>query len=233
MSVFLHSIRRNGYQGDIVIIGNGLRGDFSTLFIANDVEYYEAEPEGCFSIGRWKRYLPHIPRYDYVFCCDTTDVVIQSDLDGLWVDGVHVTEESANVGDEGTNTHYVRIAHGDAIFERIKNTKIINGGTVWGNRDSMLEYCREIISPQYRGTDQGILIGLAREGIINATIHTNRESVWTLALEGYTGYGIPLKPLEHQFIDGKLATLEGHIPDVVHQYNRFPSLVQKFTELYA
>jgi len=234
LSVFCNSIRCNGYQGDVIITGYGLTGKWETLFRNNDIEFRLGEPLGHFDRQRWGWHIPYISQYDHVFACDCKDVVIQSDLDGFWRDGLHVTEEAANVGDEQTNTHYVKVAHGDEVFERVKNTPAINGGTVWGDSRAMLALCHEISNMQkYRGADQGLLIGLIRERLVQATIHPNREKIWTLALEGYRGFGIPLLPLEHQFIGDRLATPEGHIPDVIHQYNRFPDLISEFEAIYG
>ena len=233
MAIFCNSIRRNGYQGDVIITGYGLTGNWDRMFRNNDIEFRLGEPLSHFDRQRWGWYIPYISRYDYVFGCDCKDVVIQSDLDGLWIDGLHITEEAANVGDEQTNTHYVKIAHGYEVFGRIRNTRALNGGTVWGNQDAMLDYCHQMANSDYRGTDQGVMTGLVREGILNAIVHPNRERVWTLALEGYRGYGIPLLPLEHQFIGDKMATLGGHVPDVIHQYNRFPELIERFQDIYG
>src|SRR3989304_3563871 len=233
LAIFCNSIRRNGYQGDVVMVGNGLTGDADKLFSQNDIQFRVGEElQTHLDRGRWGWYIPHISDYDFVFGCDSRDVVIQGDLADFWQDGLHVTEEAANVGDEETNTHYITVAHGQAVFERAKNMRAINGGTVWGDSVSMLAYCQEQMKG-YRGTDQGVLIGLVREGILKATIHPNREQIWTLALEGFRGRALPQLPLDYQFVDGKMATPEGHVPNVIHQYNRFLELVGLFTELYG
>ena len=150
--IFVRSARRH-WDGTILVVGDTIDKTTEKLFNDNYVVWDGGHPRPePFGRGRFKNYLPHLPKYDRVFISDMRDVAFQDApvLD----DGLCVTEEAEPIRRENYNTEWVK-RHGDDVFERIKDCTILCGGTVWGDAQSLIGLC-ELIG-RTEGSDQGTI----------------------------------------------------------------------------
>lgn len=231
LCVFVNSARRNGYDGDIVLLGDVVSDDTRRYFVDTGVDFRGGyERPAPFFRGRWPLYISVLREgWDSVLIADSRDVVFQETP--VWESGLNVTEESAAIWQEGYNTEWIRKPWGDDVFERIKHYPILCAGTVWGDPDSLMRLCEFI--RDHDSMDQGSLNYAARERVLPATIYPNGEKVWTLGLEGYDFVKQDMVGFPPMFVRYKLVLPDYHVPPIVHQYDRHPNLVTMFKELYG
>jgi len=236
---FLNSLAATAYQGCVVLYVSNLSRDTLRTIQAYGVE---TRPAAAFlkrnmdqQLTRYLMYFDFLSGYkhalNFVMFSDVRDVIFQADPSGITqskTPGFHVFLESADVpiDRDGSNLRWLHDAYGQDVASIIGAMPICCSGITMGDHAGMLGYTGMMIDEmrqqsggmRIRGVDQGIhnfILWMRRPAL--AVIHQNADHVLTLGVGTQASYGI---------VEDMVTAAAGHIPPIVHQWDRHPELVQ-------
>lgn len=237
LAPFVLSLRRSGYQGDVVLLTYGCSAETAAFLRSHQARIapftaLSAMPMSMNS-ARMFRYFDWLLEailnaeggcgYNRILLSDVRDVVFQGDPFAQATEGrvLFFLESGRTIGDCPINSDWVQRAYGAAILEELSRRPISCAGTVIGSPDGLLEYLahmlRHIVAvvPEHRfsGVDQAIHnFILAKELVSGSSAIPNGRAVMTVPTTDPTG----LRMLS----DGRIANPDGSISEIVHQYDR-------------
>lgn len=175
------------------------------------------------------------PNYDQIMITDVRDVWFQRDP-FAWMhgeEGVFCFEEilGRTIGNCPSNSEMIREAVGPKRASLVSDCQVSCAGVTFGTRNAMLLYLRkfcELAFTAYRpktstGSDQGVHNWIVhREGIQGLRLLNNEGPVNTMGL--YQTEAIRTDGLGH------VVNAVGDVQPVLHQYDRFPSIVRMLND---
>lgn len=245
---FVSSLRRTGYSGEIVFFVRSLSAGTRKKLAQAGVRcidfdltapYLDAYP---FDLPRvTEKPLPLLTlrfflyqsflrsqgdRYAHVLLADVRDVLFQKDPFAGAADGLSCFSErdDISIAESPTNLRWVEEAFGHDAGTRIGARPILCAGTIMGTVPALLDLLavfERVVFAQDRPekvNDQGAYNYLIHENLAPHTIYRNDTGrVLTLALEN------TIRMDE----SGNVYDAAGHIPAVIHQYDRHPLITRR------
>jgi len=242
MAVFVNSCRKFNNADVVMLVETDITEQKFNWLKQNNVDIIY----GTFitSLSGWindKRYLKYIDfllesgdKYDNIFLTDVRDVVFQGNIFSNNLNGLHVFFEDSNetCGSEKWNYNILKIAYGENIANDLFNENILCSGTTVGNFKNILEYvwfqvkelekCKAFNTNIDMTIDQATHNFLLHTNMLDHIKHENGDIVATLQ---------NTSP-EKIMIRGDQLFVYDKLPAVVHQYDRYPELVEFFNRLY-
>jgi hypothetical protein len=152
-----------------------------------------------------------------VYLCDFTDLYFQKNPFELVVNSKpYVTAENEYIGNCETNTTWVKLCYNQDIFNLLKRYQILNGGTIFGRRESCVELLKEMCNDMtqiisrignYQNIDQASLNKVVYFDLPKYNILKNNE-VANLAHLANSRVNI-----------AEQISINDDIPHVLHQYD--------------
>ena len=186
-------------------------------------------------------YLINNLNYNYIFICDSRDVLFQKDIFTHHLleknyDLYIFNEETNNITVDKCkfNSLYINKS-GLNIHNLVENKPVICVGTILGNMKGILNYLKEFhtlllgldpINKTYYGTDSGINYAIIYGNLlksINVYVCKNSDClVYTMA------FPIHLQLIDYNtLLNNNLITYNNNICYCVHQYDRLPDIIKK------
>jgi hypothetical protein len=170
--------------------------------------------------------------YEKILLTDVRDVIFQSDPFNGFHDELAVFNESQTITikDEEFNRDWIKKGFGENAFAELADKKIYCSGTIMGSYKGIMNFlevflmaCIDYSIPfNFKGIDQGVFNYLIHTGKLNGIRkHDNGDIIFTACPEA-----VP----RCEYENGMLA-FEGKTPSLVHQYDRFPELVNFFNRV--
>jgi len=220
-NVFLSSLEVSGYDGNVVMFVDRMRGvppihKFS-------VTWLPFQPNGLMIHDqRFQLFLNYIlarPEYDNVMVADVRDVLFQSDP-FKWMPLSKVVfsleDLSDNIGSCKYNSYWIAETFGRTILSEIGPMPISCCGVTLGDRQHMVEYLRLMNAFIYPGR-RGPAIGVDTAAH-NFILH--RGLIPCHCCPNETGPVLTTGKMKQVRYDGKFYNQDGTCPAVVHQYDR-------------
>lgn len=172
------------------------------------------------------QFLEQNPGYNLVMLSDARDVVFQADaFQGLEHGVVHafLQDESLTYGQHNIDTDWYRGIYGPDALAAVTDKPIACAGTIFGDVDSLLQLERalfqEIVRLKRGVVDQAVFNKLINDPSqpFKTRLHRNlRSNVLTFG-----------EVAESKFqVAANAVYVEGHLPAVLHQFDRVPVVNQ-------
>jgi hypothetical protein len=235
--VFIASLRQAGYTGAIVMLIGPADRALAAYLAAHGVESQRVwfwrrlhGPIHAYRFALFARYLrAQGARYDEVLISDVRDVVFQAHpFAGLTSADCYFFLEGAakTIGEEPTNALYMRLFLTTAEFDAIASSRISCCGVVLGGTSAMTTYLARMTARlaavplrvrRKIGADTAFhnLIAHATRDV-PAVIVENNLVVATMGIEPAMRYRVGA--------DGRVRTSDGHLPAILHQYDRIAEI---------
>lgn len=191
--------------------------------------------------ARFFRYLSYLRKHPHerVLLSDVRDVLFQGDpFAGIPMRGVSVSIETSSytVGSEPHNASWLARVCGPETLRRIGGNRVANVGVTYGDTDAIINYLERLI-------DAVLTTPPRLTWIVGADTALHNMLVWT----GQLGEVTQLPPLQSAVatlngideaelrldVDGRLLNRDGSLPNVLHQYDRQPSIRDKLLAALA
>jgi hypothetical protein len=233
--VFLASLERIGFDGDVVLFSSQLRGEprryrlrvHYVPFLTNGLMVHDQR----FMLAL--EFLSRNPHWGNVMIADVRDVVFQSDP-FKWIVPFSIVFSLEDMVDTirscRFNSYWIMETFGQYVFNELAHNPISCCGVTFGNCNGMLQYFRlmnAFIYPGRRGPPVGVdtaahnfIIG--RRLVSGQVFANERGPVLT------TG-----KMKNVRFENGRFLNADGRPPAVVHQYDRQADLAARIQDMYA
>jgi hypothetical protein len=235
--VFVESLRAAGFTGDVVLLVGPLQWRLKRYLARHRVVTVSSlstrKLHGPIHAYRFERFAKIVAatasRYDQVLVSDTRDVAFQRHpFDGITSQACHAFLEGAGktIGEEPTNLRWAKIFLSPEEVAKISTCRVSCCGVVLGGTTEMTEYLRRLA-----GYLHDLPLAIRREGgadtvFHNRMLHLTRE-VPFVAVENnlhVATMGIERPQTYIAGPDGLIRTTEGHLPAILHQYDRISSL---------
>jgi len=180
----------------------------------------------------YRRHLLHLEflrknknNYDRVFLTDCRDVYFQADpFSWAMAPGIHFfLEDQANkIGDPGPHHQlWIESQYGPEVFQELKTETISCAGTVFGDVAGAIDYLSEMVAQAMNARslreptgDQGLHNYILRKKPLPRTVlHDNLHGP-VMTLGALKAEDVRLNG------QGLVVNCEGHVPPVLHQYDR-------------
>jgi hypothetical protein len=177
---------------------------------------------------RFKIFIPILKSYDVanVFMCDSRDVIFQRNIFEYKCNKLIAFEEADIIANESFNTFVIK-SYCNTRYELIKNKKILNVGTLYGEKDYIIHVCNKITellnnAPVYFNHvgnpylyDQAVYNIAVYTGLLNAEyINVSNNSQ---GIVNTIGLQCAFKQINN---DGFFTNINGDVCYVVHQFDR-------------
>jgi hypothetical protein len=246
--VFVESLRAVGYTGDVVLLVRWPGIALGRYLDSRRVRSIPILQTRSFSRSvharRYAIYASYLQarlhQYDQVLLSDVRDVAFQRHpFEGITSPKCHffLEGDKQTIGEDPTNTRWVRGCGTPDQVEAVAARRISCSGITIGGTSAVLAYLdrmanriRDIPFRIYRkighGYDQGIhnlLVHLSPD--IDGIIVQNNGHIATMALEPQSLYRLDAA--------AQIRTAGGHLPAIVHQYDRFAEFRAAIEARYA
>lgn len=235
--IFIESLRLAGYTGPVVMLIGPTDFKLAAYLRAQGVEpkrvWFVRRLHGPIHAYRFElfaRYLQQYgERYDEVLISDVRDVVFQAHpFNAMMSKDCHFFLEGAakTIGNEPTNILYMQLFLAPAEVEAIAAHRISCCGVLLGGTQAIVAYLermtarlRAVPLPVRRkiGADtafHNLIAHVTRE--VPAVIVENNVLVATMGIEPAARYLVGA--------DGRIRTRDGHLPAILHQYDRLDEI---------
>ncbi|MET0182662.1 MAG: hypothetical protein ABW199_07240 [Caulobacterales bacterium] len=247
IAVFFESLKATGYSGDIVMVVAQIPDDMKAYLIARGVKLIH-KPQ----MALWKssmqsqRYLFYrdylknrVADYDYVMLSDVRDVCFQANpFEGLTSRKIQyfIESEGVTIGEEEHNAWWCRKLMKPEDQAIMTSSPIICSGVIIGGAKEVVRYL-DIFRQEFRkltprrrmrigGGDQTIhqCIAHVRKNVDGEIIrnHERVATMGTASRESYVFNG-----------DKLVMSGSGHMPPVLHQYDRHPDISDTLERTYS
>lgn len=192
----------------------------------------------CVNDFRWELYRDylreHADDYNMVFTADVRDTIFQSDVFKCYEDsgaflGIALEEDTLS---NEINKGWLTARYGRAVYESMKQQRIIFTGTVWGTAQEFLSFTSAMVEhinsqdyPYFRVCDQA-----AGNWLIY------HEKMFSNILRPSTNYDGAVMTVCHEVKlspDGMILNTTGKAAAVVHQYDRNTQLLHSVVKRYC
>ncbi len=232
---FVASLRATGFAGDVVIMLNFWNRRLWAWLRQNRVTplpmWSTRRLHGPAATHRYALYSrfarKNLARYDQMMVTDTRDVVFQrhpvADI-GSPVCHFYLEHPTLTIGQEPTNLRWARLFLPPAQAAEIARHRISCNGIVLGGMAAMTDYLARMDADL-----RAVPLALRRRGGADASLHhrlvflpggvpgvvmENNVHIATMGLEPGATYRVG--------DDGLVRTRDGHVPAILHQYDRVP-----------
>jgi hypothetical protein len=235
--IFIESLRQAGYTGAIVMLIGPTDWRLAKYLLAHGVEprrvWFVRRLHGPIHAHRFElfaRFLRQFAgRYDEVLISDVRDVVFQAHpFAGMLGEACHffLEGDSQTIGDEPTNALYMRLFLNPAEVDAIAPHRISCCGVLLGGTRAMIAYLDSMTARlaavplnvrRKIGADtafHNLIAHITRD--VPAVMVENNVLVATMGIEPATRYRVDA--------DGRIRTTEGHLPAILHQYDRIAAV---------
>ena len=237
--VFVESLRAAGYAGDVIMLVGRLqwrlKGHLRRHGVRAFPHWSTRRLHGPIQAHRFERFakvLEHAAgRYDQVVVSDVKDVLFQrhpfADVRGP---GCRFYLEAApwTIATEPTNQRWAKLFLSTEEFAAISPCRVSCCGVVLGDAASVAQYLARLA-----GYLQALPPELRREGgadtiFHNKMVHLTREVPGTIVEndEHVATVGISPPGTYVAGADGLIRTADGHLPAILHQYDRLPDVAR-------
>jgi hypothetical protein len=227
IKVFVNSAKK--FSKTVTVIGSGLTKELVEFLKDNNVNLVDSkELSERFKIQNslspytlkviyFYLYVKRICTASNVYLCDFTDLYFQKNPFEL-VNNTkpYVTTENEYIGNCETNTTWVRLCYNPDIYNLLKRYQILNGGTIFGRRESCADLLKEMCNDMtqiisrignYQNIDQASLNKVVYFDSPRYNVLKNNE-VANLAHLANSRVNI-----------GEQISINDNVPYVLHQYD--------------
>ncbi len=192
------------------------------------------------NVERYRLYADWLaahPEVDGALLTDVRDVIFQSDpfaepLEGELV--LPLEDPLLTLGSETNNAEWLRTLYGRERWAELSDAPIACSGTVLGTSAAIGRYLDSLTRELVAHPTDGRLAGLD-QGAHNALLHSGRLPGAVAVPNGgrilTAGSMFPENLIAGQ--DGRVLTVDGHAPAIVHQYDRHPHLIDTILRAYT
>jgi len=235
--VFVESLRAMGYSGDVIMLVGLLQWRLKAYLSRHGVRTVPSwstrklhGPIHAYRFEKFARLLRGAAgRYDEVLVSDVRDVAFQKHpFADITSPACHFFLEAPpwTIGSEPTNRRWAKLFLSPDEAERIGPCRISCCGVVLGGAAAMSDYLTRLAAYL-----RALPLKLRREGGADTVFHNkiahltrevaaviveNNVHVATMGLETAASY--------RARTDGLIRTAKGHLPAILHQYDRIPEL---------
>ena len=235
--VFVESLRATGYSGDVIMLTGRLQWRLKAYLRRHGVRPFPhwstRRLHGPIQAHRFERFAKVLAgaagRYDQVLVSDVKDVLFQrhpfADVSGP---GCRFYLEAApwTFATEPTNRRWAKLFLTADEFAAVGPCRVSCCGVVLGDAANMADYLARLA-----GYLQALPWELKREGGADTIFH-NRMAHLTHEVPGtivendvhVATMGISPPGTYVAGADGLIRTADGHLPAILHQYDRLPDL---------
>lgn len=244
--VFIESLRDCDYSGDVMLLVRPYQWRLKSYLASRGVktfhDYSVREIDGPIYARRFFRFADYLrehgDRYDQVLFADVRDVMFQKHpFIGIASQTCHFFLESARftIGSEESNDKWARRFLKPDEAEKIRSCRISCCGVTLGDTRQMIDYVNHLVAAmralpwwlrRRKGADTALhnrILHLTRE--VPAIAVENNLHVATMCLEPQADYR-----LEQAC---RVVRLDGHMPAILHQYDRHPKWREAIKAHYA
>lgn len=184
---------------------------------------------------RWKICADFLEQYGanyaQAFITDTRDVIFQSDIfksfEG-YTNYLGYATEGLSIGEDKIyNYFWLESCFGREAADKLSDKTIICCGTVIGTVNELKIFCRIMWEALKDETIWG-----HEQAAMNYLIHEKLLSIKNLIEIDVDGEIFTMGFAEDFYISGEKILRGGRVPAVVHQYNRYESLIELVDEVY-
>jgi hypothetical protein len=235
--IFVESLRLTGYDGPVAMLVGPTDRALSAYLRAHGVEprrvWFVRRLHGPIHAYRFDLFARHLRKfgehYDEVLISDVRDVVFQAHpFAGMMSKDCHFFLEGAGktIGNEPTNVLYTQLFLTPAEVEAVASHRISCCGVVLGGTAAIVAYLERMtarlravpLSARRKiGADTAFhnLIAHVTHDV-PAVIVENNVLVATMGIEPASRYLVGA--------DGRIRTRDGHLPAMLHQYDRLSEI---------
>ena len=168
-------------------------------------------------------YTKNFSKSENVYLCDFTDIYLQENLFELIKnDKPYVTSENKKIKDCDVNTTWINICYDRDMFQQIKDNDIINGGNIFGKRESCIKLLKEMCIDMQQIISRVGNYANIDQASLTKTVHTNHELDFNI-LDNYEVANLAPCSLEEIDFEDDII-VKGIKPYVIHQYDIFDKL---------
>jgi hypothetical protein len=235
--IFIESLRRSGYGGPVVMLVGPFDRTLAAYLRANGVTprpvWYVRRLHGPIHAYRYELFARCLREqaagFDEVLISDVRDVAFQAHpFAAMLSQDCHFCLEGAakTIGNEPTNMLYMRLFLSPAQVEALAPHRISCCGVLLGGRPAVSAYLERMTAylaavplkvRRKIGADtafHNLMAHVTHE--VPGTIVENNVVVATMGIEPASAY--LAGP------DGRICTRGGHLPAILHQYDRIPEI---------
>jgi len=258
LAPFVESLRRTGYEGDIVWFVSGIDVDSMQKLRKRGViciPYVETYPyfEDSALIERlppnsdqpfrpnslrfifYKAFLDHYGhRYEKILHADTRDVYFQENVFAKqWCEGVYcfLEDNLKTIAAEKYNALWIRVGFGDEVLRAIGHQPISCCGVVYGTARYFVRYIDAMVRLIIDIPPQ---TGVLEQGIHNYLIYNSaiEKAIVVKDDEGEVSTLTYFKPFGKIAFDAKRRILnaDGQVVSIIHQYDRHLPLLWRYNK---
>jgi hypothetical protein len=246
MRPFVESLRATGYAGDVVIIVNFWNWQLQSYLRPFGVSSYRMwttrRIHGPAATHRYEFYAriarDNRDRYDEMMVTDTRDVLFQrhpfADLKSSACH-YYVEHPTRTIGEEPTNLRWAKLFLPPDQAAAVSRQRVSCCGIVMGGMAAMSAYLARMAADlravplrdrRLGGADTTLHQRLVfLDGGVPGVIMENNVHVATMGLEPESSYLVG--------DDGVVRTADGHVPAILHQYDRVPRINAAIIKRYA
>jgi hypothetical protein len=248
---FLSTLRRTGYEGDVVFLCSQMApktlqklqsAGVQVVPFARPFPYLGPDlaehnhwgemPDAGFFFFCLRHLLyycflkEHGAKYQNIFLTDVRDVIFQGDPFGFPITGLTGFEEKEGVSikEQSSNRAWILGTFGPEVFEYLKDKSIICAGTTYGPVDAMLTYLDAMVSTIFKQNGSN-----NDQGVHNFVIHTGLVTNVTV-YQNNDGpvLNIGIEDTVRLNNTREILNLRNQVPPVVHQYDRHYAIAKHY-----
>jgi hypothetical protein len=235
--IFIESLRLSGYTGPVVMLVGPTDLKLAAYLRTKDVEprrvWFVRRLHGPIHAYRFElfaRYLRQFgERYDDVLISDVRDVVFQAHpFASMMSKDCHFFLEGASktIGNEPTNTHYMQLFLAPAEVEAIAAHRISCCGVLLGGTRAMQAYL-ERMTARLRAVPMAVRRKIGADTAFhNLIAHVTHEVPAVIVENNVLVATMGIEPASRYLVgaDGRIRTRDGHLPAILHQYDRIEDI---------
>jgi hypothetical protein len=243
---FIESLRAAGYSGSIVMLVGPTDFSLAAYLRAQGVEprrvWFVRRLHGPIHAYRYElfaRYLQEFgERYDAVLVSDVRDVVFQAHpFAGMMNQDCHFFLEGAarTIGNEPTNMLYMQLFLTPAEIEALAPHRISCCGVVLGGMPAMGAYL-DRMSARLRAVPLSVRRKIGADTAFhNLMAHVTHEVPAVIVENNALVATMGIEPASRYLVgaDGRIRTRDGHLPAILHQYDRLPEILAPVAARFA
>lgn len=248
IEVFINSLRRSGYCDEIALVVTTLDEEMEKYCRANAVTLIRAGIASAFTSPCLLRFYIYYDflinrllaghAYRKIFLSDVSDVLFQKNPFSVDVPDTLIlfSESCVNIGECPANRGWIYYGFGADAIEKLSHKNVFCSGTISGPLYNILDYILKMMlvstgindyALHFLGIDQGIHNYMIYKDWLPGSFHSqNGDIVLTMHYYIKKG-GVIYKNSKNQ-----ICLQNGHVPAVIHQYNRIKDLVDVVRNQY-
>lgn len=235
--IFVESLRLAGYTGPVVMLIGPADFKLAAYLRAQGVEpkrvWFVRRLHGPIHAYRFElfaRYLQQYgERYDEVLISDVRDVVFQAHpFNAMMSKDCHFFLEGAakTIGNEPTNILYMQLFLAPAEVEAIAAHRISCCGVLLGGTQAIVAYL-ERMTARLRAVPLPVRRKIGADTAFhNLIAHVTREVPGVIVENNVLVATMGIEPAARYLVgaDGRIRTRDGHLPAILHQYDRLEDI---------